>query len=483
MKCSGHEFTDLSKDILLKGGSVRFRAKGASMYPLIRDGEVILIEPADISRVRYADMLFCHDRDGKPVVHRVIKRCKKDGKISIVTKGDHSSSSDGCIFPEEIIGRVSAIEKADNVIRVDKGVWRLANVFYAVLLPFSKWAYLLVSKPLLRGRIKDRSRTCPEGAIARSEKEYYKNSFRNVLIYEEAKKVLSSFGERGINTIILKGIFLAENIYKNAALRPMTDIDILIRKADLPRANEVLVSLGYPAPGHYNDLLDSDRPSPVNSIMYFPGDGRKPSIHLHWHIINSTWPLESLVRKIDMEKIWKSAEGAAIDGVETLTLGPEHLIIYLAYHSFHHSFSKPVMAQDIAETIRFYKERIDWDRVKKEADGFGLSFTVYLSLRYAAKVLRFECPGKERLRPAKLNLIEKIVLSLLNRNRCTYGLSYLVYLSEERGMLGRVRFLFRTLFPSRLLLSSNLRVASSELRLPHYFRRILGGFSSVVFSR
>ena len=61
------------------------------------------------------------------------------------------------------------------------------------------------------------------------EKIYYSNLARNMILYDELGKILKAFKKAGIDTIVLKGAFLAEEIYKNIGLRPMSDIDLLIK--------------------------------------------------------------------------------------------------------------------------------------------------------------------------------------------------------------------------------------------------------------
>lgn len=69
----------------------------------------------------------------------------------------------------------------------------------------------------------------------------------------------------------------------------MTDIDLLIKKEDLEKANKVLNSLEYVNPPYYDDFLRNHQNLSINTLMY-----RSPChLHLHWHRINSTWPLIS----------------------------------------------------------------------------------------------------------------------------------------------------------------------------------------------
>ena len=438
------------------------------MYPIIRDGDTVEIDPADISSAYCGDIIFFSSSDGKTLIHRVISRKKINGRITLITKGDSSLSYDGRIDQSGLLGRVKSIEKENGTLRIDRGVCKHLNILYAMTLPVSKWVYLFMSTPSRMAK------KLSSSILAKRKEEYYKTSARNIVLYEEAKKLIGELDGCGIETIMLKGIFLAEHVYGNIALRPMTDVDILIKKEDLPRASEALGILGYLKPGHYMDFLNNDRASSINSIMYFAEDSRRPSIHVHWHIINSTWPLEALVEGIDIQRIWADARDTAVGGVKTLTLAPEHLLIYLAHHGLHHSFDTPAMVLDITETIRFYADDMDWLKMKKEAKALGLLYTVYIALTFVSKVSDLDIPQLETLRPDRLTFLGKIIYSFIVRGKCGYGISYLAHLFMQRGFSSKLRYLFKTIFPSRLVLAHNLRIPTCQVRSSDYYSRITG---------
>lgn len=85
----------------------------------------------------------------------------------------------------------------------------------------------------------------PSETIKVLEKIYYSNLARNMLLYDELSKVLSAFKTAEIDVIVLKGVFLAEQIYKNIGLRPMSDIDLLVKEKDLQKAKVELNKLMY----------------------------------------------------------------------------------------------------------------------------------------------------------------------------------------------------------------------------------------------
>lgn len=85
----------------------------------------------------------------------------------------------------------------------------------------------------------------PSGFMEKLRQRYYANTMRNLLFYSELERVLKSFQNEGIKTIILKGAMLAETVYPSIALRSMGDIDLLIHKDDLDRAEKRILEFGY----------------------------------------------------------------------------------------------------------------------------------------------------------------------------------------------------------------------------------------------
>lgn len=79
-------------------------------------------------------------------------------------------------------------------------------------------------------KIKKDCPNIPSFIFKELKKDYFLNATKNTLIFEELGKVLETFRKAGLQVIVLKGAVLAEKMYGNLALRPMTDVDLLIKK-------------------------------------------------------------------------------------------------------------------------------------------------------------------------------------------------------------------------------------------------------------
>lgn len=106
---SGPALIQLIQAVHEKGAAFRFRARGFSMSPSIRDGDRIIIEPISGTAPEIGDITaFIQPETGKLTVHRIIG---KRGK-SYLLKGDNVQEDDGYVPEKNILGRVKVIERS-----------------------------------------------------------------------------------------------------------------------------------------------------------------------------------------------------------------------------------------------------------------------------------------------------------------------------------------------------------------------------------
>jgi hypothetical protein len=226
----------------------------------------------------------------------------------------------------------------------------------------------------------------PASVVHRLREAYLHSAARNMRLYHDLAKVLTVLRNEDIPVIVLKGAHLAQVVYGNTALRPMVDVDLLVRGTDLPRVEEKLQEIDYGPSGH-------------SGI----GVGRKMSYHLplakpdavpveiHWSIAHPAGPF-----KIDVDGLWERARPATIAGVEVLVLSPEDLLVHLCLHaSFTHLFNIGLGPFcDISETLRHYWDEMDWEQVQLCALQWGAGKCVYLTLYLARELLEAAVPDE-----------------------------------------------------------------------------------------
>src|SRR5579859_2184311 len=106
-------FEEVTRELLGQGMGVRFRARGASMSPAIRDGEVVQITPVIVSKLRKDDIVLAKTNHGFRL-HRLV--VADHARNLFITRGDCGQQDDPAVRREEIIG--VAVSKE---VRVGRG--------------------------------------------------------------------------------------------------------------------------------------------------------------------------------------------------------------------------------------------------------------------------------------------------------------------------------------------------------------------------
>jgi signal peptidase I len=109
-------FVEVATDLLRRGHSVRFRAKGGSMHPTIREGEAITVAPVEPAAIRCGDvMLYCSGRG--VTAHRVTRVVRgADGALAFIPRGDSSTTRDEPVDQSAVLGRVVAVERDGRTV-------------------------------------------------------------------------------------------------------------------------------------------------------------------------------------------------------------------------------------------------------------------------------------------------------------------------------------------------------------------------------
>lgn len=97
---------------------------------------------------------------------------------------------------------------------------------------------------LLHNRLSKVKSLVPSDLKQNLRDAYLQATARNMVILHHAGTVLKALSERGLEVIVLKGLYLAEVVYSGIGLRTFEDIDLLLRRRDLPAALEVMRGRG-----------------------------------------------------------------------------------------------------------------------------------------------------------------------------------------------------------------------------------------------
>jgi signal peptidase I len=102
--------------LLAEGKIIRVRVNGYSMYPAIKPGSVVLIEPFNEEMNPMPGEILAWKRESGFVVHRLVSIIKNDDGIMFKTRGDSCSFEDQPVSREQVAGRVTSVETSSGKI-------------------------------------------------------------------------------------------------------------------------------------------------------------------------------------------------------------------------------------------------------------------------------------------------------------------------------------------------------------------------------
>jgi hypothetical protein len=202
--------------------------------------------------------------------------------------------------------------------------------------------------------------------------QHQRSAERVALLLGELAEVLVACRDAGIMALPLKGSLLATHYYPEPGLRPMNDLDVLVRPADEPRLLLVLGSLGYqPVARSWKHLMLS-RPAGRGPLVDWDGEhpGNPRSFDLHTRICEQFWGL-----KHDLTNVaWAESDPGALLGAEAQLLRPGALLYHLAVHASSDAIARRIRLlhlHDIALVARAlgedgWRQILDWTRQQRE---------------------------------------------------------------------------------------------------------------------
>ena len=100
--------------LLGEGRTLKIRAEGFSMYPSVKPGSLIYIEPVDQPSVLEPGEIIAWKRNSGFVVHRLVRKFEKENQTFFVTRGDCNLHDDSPVTEDAIAGKVFKIESREG---------------------------------------------------------------------------------------------------------------------------------------------------------------------------------------------------------------------------------------------------------------------------------------------------------------------------------------------------------------------------------
>ncbi len=220
----------------------------------------------------------------------------------------------------------------------------------------------------------------PNSVRARLEDQRRATALDNLRNLGQFRRIAQALRAQDIPVIALKGLHLAELVYRDISLRPMSDLDILVPHSQLKPAVVSLRTLGF----------DPNRGLPSGHDVGMTHRDLGILLEVHWTLAEPTEPYTPPI-----EDIWRLAVPARLGDSDTQVMSAEFLLFHVCAHlAYHHLFALDLRALcDIAEILHAYPA-LDWrvmaERGRRERWGRGVA----VALRLARDQLGAEVPAE-----------------------------------------------------------------------------------------
>ncbi len=233
-------------------------------------------------------------------------------------------------------------------------------------------------------------------------KGIYRQSWsKNQILFHRTAKVIKLLEDAGIQTLILKGIALTILVYRNFGVRPMADMDILVKFSDARKTIDLLKK---------KDWIAQDEQYLEHNLLYGRSitflDPNKTELDLHWHPIFESHDL------ISDTDFWDKAVPLEVSGVSTLAFCTTDALFHTVVHGLRYNPEPPIRwVADAMLLLCNTENPVDWDRLLNHSKKFRVS----LQMRDAFDYLRenFKAPVPDdvfnQLSEAKSSFFDRFV--------------------------------------------------------------------------
>jgi len=215
---------------------------------------------------------------------------------------------------------------------------------------------------------------------------------RNMLMSAELIRILQLLEKNSIEALAFKGPALSQMAYGDITLRQYVDLDVLVKKEDIYRVDNLLKELGYQRVIKLTEnqerlwlILKHDMG------LYHPKNG----IHfeMHWSLLDEDYPIQ-----MDQHALWENPQLININGKEIKTFPNEELLLYLCIHGSTHLWERIEWIKDIDLLIR--TQTIDWEKIAKKAERGNVETIFYLGVYLAYTLFSTQLPSTVSVRIA-----------------------------------------------------------------------------------
>lgn len=278
------------------------------------------------------------------------------------------------------------------------------------------------------------------------KQQYMGIAQKNMLMTAELLRIMKLLEANNIEALAFKGPALAQMAYGDITMRQFGDLDILIKRADIPVMIDLLLAEGYTPQLELDPKMREIFLHALNVIGFYKSSSNI-LIEVHWELLSKNYAIIW-----DEETLWEQQrEYVSINGTNIPVLPYEEQLLYLCAHGSKHLFERIEWICDINRTIRSNPD-INWQSLLSHAEKRGIKRMLFLGVSLCQIFLGLEIPQTIQSQIQEDNMLSNILTEIIEINyseRTTEGKSYgtfgLLWKMRE-NLKDRILFAWHALF-------------------------------------
>jgi hypothetical protein len=228
---------------------------------------------------------------------------------------------------------------------------------------------------------------------------YVRHRWANQVRMRVLREVLAAYQAIEIPALVLKGAALSHLVYPEPGLRPMSDLDILVPRSEVWRAQQELAELGFNAPLRRGGTLPH-RHLPTATLCT---EGLWVEVEIHHQLFSDYFDHALAYVRSRLAPVFRLNTGAedfepglvspgqagkwetghdprwmgldvhpfSLDGQTAYTLGYEALLGHVCRHLISHvnvwDYGRLIWVADMVGLAERFAAEIDWERIRRQA--------------------------------------------------------------------------------------------------------------------
>ncbi len=288
---------------------------------------------------------------------------------------------------------------------------------------------------------------------------YYLTIRHNLKLIHALNEILKPLMQKQVQVVLMQGISLLQQVYRDIGLRPMNDMDIWVLPNQYNDLVDCLVSLGFEKNTIYADT-------------YCKGE---VVLDIHTHILGGDRiQSRDLLIDLNQEEIFQDARPINIDNTAALCLNPSDQFLYLSLHAMKHNLERLIWLVDIKSLVAEW-DPSDWKALVARAEQLGQQTTLLYMLYILTKIFKLKLPDEisAYLEAWKPTILERRILDRRISGSSIPTWSQLVLISAGKGIRERLSFVRETLFPRPKILRQVFPSPANLSDRQLYWKRVL----------